>query len=494
MEIPSKQLYFDNKTFETLAIKPYKIIEQGKVVWAQQLMISSNQQIKNYKIYIQQFQVFKSYISILSINFKNRLNEKMENLENSSCLIKTKVNFENKSITSNEKTVQNLYYDQDVKAFDLSQLSFSFDPYFQDNKILLIQLHCKSQDSEQQLEYYIYAKTLKCQQGEFYVDRGCYVCQSTQGFYSVTYNTTKCSIFDKEKFDSITSNKIKLLEGFWRPNSLSDFTERCVKNLNFCSGGLDVGNNLCIQGHLGGLCEECDNFDIRGYGMFYKNVALISIIITLRSIEKSNRLFSSLKIRQRFSKIIFKLDQDHESILIKMLLNYLWIFSVIFTFNTYFSFSLNFIELTSNSSYFMANNLDCYLSSIQNFELIYFRIIAMLSLIAIQFLIIWIGFVCYAKCKNQTLNNSILSNTLLYLFVSNYAALIKQNFKYILYIRSCFPIIWNKQSYALDYYFSCSRSWSNWDINPLYFIFFNVYEQGTTRLNQAKKAYLLFIQ
>ncbi|CAD8167794.1 unnamed protein product [Paramecium octaurelia] len=74
----------------------------------------------------------------------------------------------------------------------------------------------------------------------------------------------------------------------------------------------------------------------------------------------------------------------------------------------------------------MANNLDCYLSSLQNLELIYIRIIAMLILIAIQLLIIWIGFACYAKCKNWTFNKSIISNTLLYLYVSNYAALIKQ--------------------------------------------------------------------
>ncbi|CAD8188935.1 unnamed protein product [Paramecium octaurelia] len=432
MEIPSVQQHLENQIISTTVIKPYNIIEQGQVLRANQLMIPSNQQIKNYKIYIPKFSLFKSYISIISIHFKNRFNEKMENLDNSSCLIEATIKFENKSSTNSERIVQSLFYDNDVKAIDLSSLSFRFDPYFQDNKILSIQLNCKADNNEQSLQYFIYAKTLKCQQGEFYVDKGCQVCQPNQGFYSVTYNATKCSIFDKEKFENVTSNKIKLLEGFWRPNYFSDYTEQCVKNNQFCTGGWDVGNNLCLEGHLGGLCEECDNFDVRGgeCSMFWmlKNVrqALISILITLRSIEKSNRLFSSLKIRQRFSKIIFKLDQDHESILIKMLLNYLWIFSVIFTFNTNFSFSINFIELTSNSSYFMANNLDCYLSSMQSFELIYIRIIAMLILIVIQLLVIWIGFNCYSLCKNWIFNKSIISNTVLYLYVSNYAALVKQ--------------------------------------------------------------------
>lgn len=63
-----------------------------------------------------------------------------------------------------------------------------------------------------------------------------------------------------------------------------------------------------------------------------------------------------------------------------MLLNYLWIFSVIFTFNIQFSFSFTFVDSASNTSYSMASNLDCYLSENQSIKLIYSKTITMLVL------------------------------------------------------------------------------------------------------------------
>ncbi|CAD8127957.1 unnamed protein product [Paramecium sonneborni] len=448
-EIMSKQMDLGNNTISFSIIKPYNIIEQGYLLTAKQLIIPSNQKISNYKIYVPKQQIFLNYIESMLISFKNRYNEKLEDLINSSCYVNATILYKNNKNTLQDR-IQNLELDQDQQGFDLSFLSFSFDPYDSDLSVLQIELNCYFQLMDEKLQLQIYAKTLKCQLGEFYIDKGCQICQSNQGFYTVTYNSTKCSIFDKQKFENISSNQIKLYPGYWRPDYLSDYTESCFKNPTFCIGGWNVGNNLCSKGHLGGLCEECDNFNLRGDGQFYKNLedfqclecnqiwksmipfiftsiwALLSILITLRSIEISNKLFSSLKIGQKYSKIIFKLNQDHESILIKMLLNYLWIFSVVFNFNITFSISFNFIEQTSNTSYFMANNLDCYLSQIQNIELIYLRLIFMMILIIIQLLIIWIGFAIQAKCKKQLLNRSIISNTLLYLYVSNYAALIKQ--------------------------------------------------------------------
>ncbi|CAD8105139.1 unnamed protein product [Paramecium sonneborni] len=448
-EMRSEKINIGNNTISISNIKQYNIIEQGQILKTKQLIIPSNQKISNYKIYVPKKQIFLNYIESMLIQFKNRYNEKLEGLNNLSCYVNTTILYKNNKSTLEDR-IYNLELDQNQQGFDLSSLSFSLDPYNSDLQILQIELNCDFQLNGQKLQHLIYAKTLKCQLGEFYIDRGCQICQSNQGFYTVTYNSTKCSIFDKQKFENISSNQIKLLPGFWRPNHLSDYTESCFKNPSFCIGGWDVGINLCNIGHLGGLCEECDHFNLRGDGQFYKNLgdfkclecnqiwksmitfiftsiwALFSILITLRSIEISNKLFSSLKIGQKYSKIIFKLNQNHESILIKMLLNYLWIFSVVFNFNITYSISFNFIEQTSNTSYFMAYNLDCYLSQIQNVELIYLRLIFMMILIIIQLLIIWIGFAIYAKCRKQKLNKSITSNILLYLYVSNYAALIKQ--------------------------------------------------------------------
>ncbi|CAD8187960.1 unnamed protein product [Paramecium octaurelia] len=448
IDIIAEQQNFGRNTKLTSKIRPYNVIEQGQLLKTKQLMIPSNQKINSYQIYVPRFQIFINYIHNMLISVKNRYNENLEDLINSSCQVNAAILYENNRSVSQEKITFNIEQDQNLKAFDLSSLSFRFDPYNEEQYLLQIEFKCLFDQNAEQLEYLIYAKALKCQLGEFYVDKGCQICQSNQGFYSVTYNTTKCSIFDKQKFENISSNQIKLQPGYWRPNYLSDYTESCFKNPKFCIGGWDVGNELCSLGHIGGLCEECDNFDLRGKGQFYKDLsnfkcqecneiwksilpfvltsiwAFLQILITLRSIEKSNKLFSSLKIGQRYSKIIFKLNQDHESILIKMLLNYLWIFSVVFNISV--SFSFNFIEQTSNTLFVMVNNLDCYLTQIQNIELIYLRLIFMLMLIIIQLLIIWAGFAIYAKCKKQLLNRSYISNTLLYLYVSNYAALIKQ--------------------------------------------------------------------
>ncbi|CAD8119154.1 unnamed protein product [Paramecium sonneborni] len=295
-------------------------------------------------------------------------------------------------------------------------------------------------------------KSFYCQLGEFYVSGGCQICQPIQGFYAVTYNTTKCSIFDKNKFDAITSNNIKLKQGYWRPNQISDDVELCFKNMEYCEGGWQVGDNICKIGHQGGLCEECDIYNIRGDGQFFKKQqdlvcqqcndlqnsispfvliliwAIFSTYLTIKSVEKTNQLYTSLKLQTKYAQIIFKLGQDHESILLKLYLNYLWIFSTIFTFNISFSFSLGFLKQSNDTSYFMANNLDCFLSKLQDTQILYTRVIAMLLLLLCQIIIIYLLYKLLSIFYKNLYNDRIISITMLYLYVQNYASLINQFF------------------------------------------------------------------
>ncbi|CAD8185628.1 unnamed protein product [Paramecium octaurelia] len=132
--------------------------------------------------------------------------------------------------------------------------------------------------------------------------------------------------------------------------------------------------------------------------------AIFSIILTLKSIGKSNDLFLYYKIQGSFNEILFKLNQDLEGILIKMLINYLWIYSVIFAFNITFSFQFNFVEQASNQSYSMANNLDCYLSQSVDIELIYSKIISILILMLMQVLIITFGLIIFSNLIHSNLN------------------------------------------------------------------------------------------
>ncbi|CAD8133591.1 unnamed protein product [Paramecium octaurelia] len=448
MEMMSK-FSANQSQIRILKLDPYFILDQEIKISTQYLMIPSNQQLKQYKIYLPKEQESIPYINQIYLTLKNSRDELLLNFNNPSCsLSQTTVSNASTKIIDAPSNYT-LEYDSDNHYFDLKELIFRFDPYKQLNNYLQIKFNCSSVIQNKQLIYIIQARSFKCQLGEIYSNNGCQICQSSQGFYSVQYDQQKCSTFDKQKFADITSNNINLLEGYWRPNYLSDNPSVCFKNVKFCQGGWGVGDQLCSLGHIGALCEECDTYDIKGEGQYFKNLqnsecqvcfgvddsiipfiitslwACFSVLITLKSIAKSNRLFASLKLREKQSKIIFKLSQDHQSILIKMFLNYLWIYSVIFTFNINFSFSFNFIDKASNTSYFMANNLDCYLSEYSQIQLVYSKVFAMMMLILYQFVIILLGSYIYSRIVKSKFQSNTISNITLSLYIFNYAGLIK---------------------------------------------------------------------
>ncbi|CAD8176500.1 unnamed protein product [Paramecium pentaurelia] len=484
-EMLSSQYITENMITNILKLNSYKIIEQGQLLETNYLYLPSNQQIDNFKLYNPNNEGFLSYIYELSMYFQNSLNEKVNNFINFTCNLQMLTLTQSNQSIKDPKPIQLLTYDLKTSTYDLSQFSFTFDPYKNIDELLLVQINCSTQQNTNNLRYIFKAKTFKCQLGEFYINDGCQLCQPNQGFYSVTYNATKCSIFDKAKFQNITSNKIQLLEGFWRPNILSDLTEQCLQCKNCCIGGWGVGNSLCVLGHIGGLCEECDNYNIQGNGHYFKILqnsscskcyyffqglvpflmssvwGVLQILLTLRSIDRSNQLFSSLKLKQKFGKILFKLNQDHESIMIKMLLNYLWIFSIIFTFNISFSFSFDFVDQACNTSFFMANSLDCYLIQIQDIQVNYSRIITQFILIFAQLLLICGSFKVHSIATKNKFNKSIVSNTALYLYLSNFAAIIKQFFSLLAkrkisnidYIQGNVSLQFNTQSHERWIYF-----------------------------------------
>ncbi|CAD8126695.1 unnamed protein product [Paramecium sonneborni] len=493
-EMISEQIKFQNITSNFLKLKKYQILEQGKIKFTNAFMIPSNQIIQNYKVFNPQNYSYLTYIREFQINQKNSLNEKLVNFPNSSCDISLNTQLTDNKTVIQQNSNQTIFYNQMKNGFDLGQISILFNPYQEENIFFQLQINCTNNFQENILQYVIKGKTLKCQLGEFYYNEGCQQCEPDKGFYSVTYNNSKCSIFDKTKLKNIMSNQIELLEGFWRPNHFSDLTEQCFKNQQFCLGGWQVGNDLCQLGHTGALCEECDIYNIRGYGNYFKIISdskcalcddskpnivltiifallwsIIQIILTLRSIEESNKLFQSLKLRQRFSKILFKLNQDHKGILIKMFINYLWILTLIFTFNIQFPLFFGFVERTSNPSIFMATSLECYTADIHNIQLIYLRIIMLFIVQLILFLIIYGGYKISSVMKNEKFNNSILSNTAIYLYISNYAEFAKQ-FASLISIRKISNIDFIQGDVSLQYYTNTHQEWVMSFVIPGYFL------------------------
>ncbi|CAD8190904.1 unnamed protein product [Paramecium pentaurelia] len=455
IEMKTIQKKINNKTSDILFLQPYLVMEQGKVQLTKLLMLPSNQVIINYKIYNPSQLKFENYLEEFSISYKNNLNEKLPNFSNSTCEIFMQTLINDTLIDSTN--IANIEYHSESNNFDLRFLSITINPQKQNNQTNQIQIVCHLNDQSDTLLYYIEIKGFMCQLGEFYFQSGCQICQSSQGYYSVTYNTTKCSIFDQNKFESITSNQIQLKKGYWRPDYQSDLIEHLlifVKEDGLCHMiyvqqdilEVCVKNVTCIILEDKEIIQKMKKIHlvkivkmqlIVYFRLFLPQYALISTLLTLRSIDKSNKLFSSLKIRQGFVKIIFKLNQ------------------VIFTFNFQFQFSFTFINQTSNTSYFMANNMDCYLSQIYNISLVYNRIITMTVIMVCQLLIIYMGFKLYSIIKHQKFNSCIISTTLLYLYVSNYASLIKQLFSLLAkriisdieYIQGDVSLLYNSQNH-----------------------------------------------
>jgi hypothetical protein len=55
-------------------------------------------------------------------------------------------------------------------------------------------------------------------------------------------------------------NDVYIYPGYWRKSNESLIILKCENNEINCKGGLIYGNGLCIRGHIGPLCEECDIF------------------------------------------------------------------------------------------------------------------------------------------------------------------------------------------------------------------------------------------
>ncbi|CAD8095112.1 unnamed protein product [Paramecium sonneborni] len=112
-----------------------------------------------------------------------------------------------------------------------------------------------------------------------------------------------------------------------------------------------------------------------------------------------------------------------------MMINYLQAFSVILTLNINFSQSFQFIEQTNNSSYQLASDLDCQLSNISKIPLLYLKLITLITFLVSQFnVILMISYIYSIRAKNK-FDLSILFNTLLYVYVVNYAGLINMYIK-----------------------------------------------------------------
>ncbi|EWS75587.1 transmembrane protein, putative (macronuclear) [Tetrahymena thermophila SB210] len=80
----------------------------------------------------------------------------------------------------------------------------------------------------------------------------CQICP--ENFYS--FNVENCKACPDGAECHGSTNLITKL-GYWRRSNDSDIILKCSNLLKNCNGG-SYGDNICYEGHIGALCEECD--------------------------------------------------------------------------------------------------------------------------------------------------------------------------------------------------------------------------------------------
>ncbi|CAD8105803.1 unnamed protein product [Paramecium sonneborni] len=174
-------------------------------------------------------------------------------------------------------------FDNVIQGFQLSDISICFNPNLNKNiNLTLLSSHIKqpvyvdeypySFKEYQKKQYFVIIKfqPLHCRLGEYYIElrQMCVVCP--KNYYSLKQNTS-CFRIDESKMKNTTGFHIYLYEGFWRPDPYNDQVESCIKKMDKCIGGFNVGNQLCTTGSIGALCENCDIHSIIWEDSYFLN-------------------------------------------------------------------------------------------------------------------------------------------------------------------------------------------------------------------------------
>lgn len=65
-----------------------------------------------------------------------------------------------------------------------------------------------------------------------------------------------CVTCPKDRASCTLGYELNIFPGFWRYHNLTDNIVPCENLKENCIGGRT--NQLCKEGHIGGLCESCD--------------------------------------------------------------------------------------------------------------------------------------------------------------------------------------------------------------------------------------------
>ncbi|CAD8095274.1 unnamed protein product [Paramecium sonneborni] len=302
----------------------------------------------------------------------------------------------------------------EVQGFNYSNQIVNFDPYtfitldavFNSSHVNIPIYHdeypfqCMGFDTRYTLKVRI--RSVECEFGESYSRKSgtCNKCE--RGLYALVNKAEFCKPLISKTMDDAESNRIKTKNNHWRPHYQSDQIEKCFNKEINCKGGYDVGNDICQEGYIGALCEECDIYAIhwdQAYSISGKyecgecpqdnlnNIILIILISfftiysTIQSVkghEDRMEKVVTMKILRRLKLLSAKATLDQAAILMKIFNNFIQLLSILESFKISIPQdtiqAMNTVTMPAKS---MGNALDCILAKENMFEadIIYTRLI-----------------------------------------------------------------------------------------------------------------------
>ncbi|CAD8196278.1 unnamed protein product [Paramecium pentaurelia] len=481
---------------DQVTLKNYTI---GSAVY-KYIMVPSGQIISTYQFYDENTQSFINYNFSLRIIPLNKQSDRIKNLTGTECTLKSRQILDSKlgdynSSLINLKTVT---FNETSQDYNLDSLIVYFNPDLNYNGYLQLEIQCNSvqiglysKDPPYQLTSFqtnyslrIDLQTFPCKRGEFKKPDGtCVLCDSQFDQYNIQAGE-QCQIKNQLTMDEVNAARVKLKPFYWRPYEFSHTIEYCQNLPENCIGGWNPGNDLCISAHIGALCEQCDIYDLRGEGKFststiYKcgscdNIGdntlkiglislwtMISILISVKgTVDTANKIdfdnkLSKLRIFAKNPKAGFG------GVLIKVLTNYLQIVGAISTFQLQLPSVLqSSIRSVSNPVESMSFSLDCFLITISNIDIIYFRMIwalIMPILYIISFLSLYTIWILISLTRA---NKSAITTSAIYLFTYLQPTLLG-GFISLLSFRKISDIYWIQGNVAYRY---DTQSHFNWMI------------------------------
>ncbi|CAD8110877.1 unnamed protein product [Paramecium sonneborni] len=455
--------YFETETIQETQelLVQQVIVPSGKLSKQQYILLPSGQQISLYEQFNKINKTYSPFNQKFRVIALSQDNSVMKNVLNSICDIDSRIlnisNLNDDNMFSNNLTnIKNIRFNNQTQDYNLDDLIVNFDNALPSEIVLQLQFRCNSifiPIYNQQYPYNlirthsnyklrINIKTLSCQYGEIKnnTDYSCIPCNSDQGLFSLNLNSQKCELKDDISTINVQPALLNLKFGYWRPYFQSNIVSYCLNQPENCLGGWEEGDNSCFLGHIGALCEQCDLYNIRGDGYYSvsqkyscgsclekeKNSliitfvsiwTLISILIsvqsTMKAIKEQVRIINIMMLGLAVTQ-----NYNQSAILIKMLTNYLQIISSISTFQLKLPSGLkSTINVVGSPIQTLTYSLDCFLSHIFQFQIQYAR---MVWQVIMPFLYITFFFFCYllaVKCKKITFNRSVISTTLIYMYI-----------------------------------------------------------------------------